>query len=58
MLYNNLVSPLELAQLLGHANAEMVYDVYVVYIDKFYVNFNRSINNGYVKKICNLKKGV
>jgi len=34
MLYNELVSPVQLAQLLGHANTKMVYDVYVNYFDK------------------------
>lgn len=44
MLYNNLVTPVQLAQLLGHANTQMVFDVYVNYIDKFNDNFDRSIN--------------
>jgi len=44
MLYNNLVSPLELSQLLGHANTQMVYDVYVNYIDNNYKTFDRSIS--------------
>lgn len=44
MLYNNLVSPVQLAQLLGHANTQMVYEVYVNYIDSFNVHFDRSIN--------------
>ena len=44
MLYNNLVTPVQLAQLLGHANTQMVFDVYVNYIDKFNVDFDRSIN--------------
>lgn len=43
MLYNQLVSPVQLAQLLGHANTQMVYDVYVNYLDSFNVNFDRSI---------------
>ena len=43
MLYNNLVTPVQLAQLLGHANTQMVYDVYVNYLDSFNVNFDRSI---------------
>ena len=43
MLYNNLVTPVQLAQLLGHANTQMVYDVYVNYIDSFNSNFDRSI---------------
>jgi integrase len=44
MLYNSLVTPVQLAQLLGHSNTQMVYDVYVNYIDKFNVDFDRSIN--------------
>ena len=43
MLYNDLVTPVQLAQLLGHANTQMVYDVYVNYIDKFNEDFDRSI---------------
>lgn len=44
MLYHNLVSPVQLAQLLGHANTEMVYNVYVNYIDSFNADFDRSIS--------------
>ncbi len=44
MLYNNLVTPVQLAQLLGHANTQMVFDVYVNYIDTFNIDFDRSIN--------------
>lgn len=44
MLYNNLVTPVQLAQLLGHANTQMVFDVYVNYIDTFNITFDRSIN--------------
>ncbi|QFR43623.1 tyrosine-type recombinase/integrase [Sulfurimonas xiamenensis] len=44
MLYNSLVSPVQLAQLLGHANTQMVYDVYVSYIDSNYKDFDRSIS--------------
>ncbi len=43
MLYNNLVTPLQLAQLLGHSSTQMVYEVYVKYIDSNYVDFDRSI---------------
>lgn len=43
MLYNNLVTPVQLAQLLGHANTQMVFDVYVKYIDTFNDKFDRSI---------------
>jgi integrase len=44
MLYNDLVTPVQLAQLLGHANTQMVYDVYVNYLDSFNINFDRSIS--------------
>lgn len=43
MLYKNLVTPLQLAQLLGHVNAKMVYEVYVNYIDSNYKDFDRNI---------------
>ena len=43
MLYNNLVTPVQLAQLLGHANTQMVFDVYVNYLDSFNDKFDRSI---------------
>jgi len=43
MLYHNLVTPVQLAQLLGHANTQMVFDVYVKYLDSFNNNFDRSI---------------
>lgn len=43
MLHNNLVTPVQLAQLLGHANTEMVYNVYVNYLEENYKNFDRSI---------------
>ncbi len=44
MLYNNLVSPVQLSQLLGHANTQMVFDVYVNYVETNYKNFDRSIS--------------
>jgi integrase len=44
MLYNDLVTPVQLAQLLGHSTTEMVYNVYVAYLDKFNDNFDKSIN--------------
>lgn len=44
MLYRNLVSPVELAQLLGHSSTQMVYDVYVAYLDQNYKVFDRSIS--------------
>jgi integrase len=43
MLYNSLVTPVQLAQLLGHVNSQMVYDVYVTYIDDYNFKFDRSI---------------
>lgn len=43
MLYNNLVTPVQLAQLLGHANTQMVFDVYVNYLDSFNNDFDRFI---------------
>ena len=44
MLYRNLVSPVQLAQLLGHSSTQMVYDVYVKYVETNYKNFDRSMN--------------
>ena len=44
MLYRNLVSPVQLAQLLGHSSTQMVYDVYVKYVESNYKNFDRSMN--------------
>ena len=37
MLFNNLVTPLQLAQLLGHSSTQMVYEVYVKRQFKFKV---------------------
>lgn len=44
MLYRNLVTPVELAQLLGHSSTQMVFDVYVSYLDQNYKSFDRSIS--------------
>jgi len=44
MLYNNLVTPIQLSQILGHANVQMVYDVYVSYIENKYSDFDRTIS--------------
>lgn len=44
MLYKNLVSPTQLAKLLGHTNPKMIYDVYVNYLDENLENFNRGIS--------------
>ena len=43
MLYNNLITPVQLAQFLGHSSTQMVYDVYVNYINKSNNSFNRNI---------------
>ncbi len=43
MLYRNLVTPVQLAQILGHANTQMVYDVYVSYVNQWYKDFDRTI---------------
>ncbi|MFA6145225.1 MAG: site-specific integrase [Sulfurimonas sp.] len=43
MLYRNLVTPVELSQLLGHSNTEMVFNVYVAYLDQNYKTFDRTI---------------
>jgi integrase len=44
MLYRNLVTPVELAQLLGHVSTEMVFNVYVAYLDQNYKTFDRTID--------------
>jgi len=44
MLFRSIVSPAELAQLLGHSNTQMVFDVYVSYLEKHFNNFDRSIS--------------
>lgn len=44
MLYRNLVTPVQLSQLLGHASTEMIFSVYVNYIDSKIDKFNRSIS--------------
>lgn len=44
MLYKNLVTPVELAQLLGHTSTEMVFNVYVAFLDQNYKTFDRSIS--------------
>lgn len=44
MLYRNLVTPVQLAQLLGHSSTKMIYEVYVQYINSKFENFDRSIN--------------
>ena len=44
MLYRNLVTPVQLSQLLGHANTQMVFDVYVKYLEMNFNDFDRSIS--------------
>ncbi|MDD5212578.1 MAG: site-specific integrase [Sulfuricurvum sp.] len=44
MLYRNLVTPVELAQLLGHSSTEMVFNIYVAYLDQNYKTFDRTID--------------
>ncbi|MCZ6157812.1 tyrosine-type recombinase/integrase [Campylobacter ureolyticus] len=43
MLYQNIVTPVELAKLLGHSNPKMIYDVYVNYLNSNLKDFNREI---------------
>lgn len=43
MLYRNLVTSVELAQLLGHSSTEMVFNIYVSYLDQNYKTFDRTI---------------
>lgn len=44
MLYRNLVTPVQLSQILGHANTQMVFDVYVAYLNISFESFDRSIS--------------
>lgn len=44
MLYRNLVTPVQLSQLLGHSNTQMVFDIYVSYLEHNYTKFDRSIS--------------
>ncbi|WP_369407677.1 tyrosine-type recombinase/integrase [Sulfurospirillum tamanense] len=44
MLYRNLVTPVQLAQLLGHTSTEMVFNVYVNYLQRQNEKFNRSMS--------------
>lgn len=43
MLRRNLITPLELAALMGHSNAKMIYDVYVNYVNANLQEFKRDI---------------
>ncbi|MDP3465337.1 MAG: site-specific integrase [Sulfuricurvum sp.] len=44
MLYGNFVTPVELSQLLGHSSTEMVFNIYVAYLDQNYKTFDRTID--------------
>lgn len=44
MLYRNAVTPVQLAQLLGHSSTKMIYEVYVKYLQSNLNDFDRSIN--------------
>ena len=42
MLYRELISPPLLAQILGHTTTQMIYDVYVRYIEQYQHEFDLS----------------
>jgi integrase len=44
MLYKNIISPVQLSQLLGHSSTEMVFNIYVKYLDSEINSFDRSIS--------------
>lgn len=44
MLYKDLVTPVQLAQLLGHSSTKMIYEVYVQYLNSNFDDFDRSIS--------------
>ncbi|MCD8212987.1 MAG: site-specific integrase [Campylobacter sp.] len=44
MLYRNLITPVELANLLGHSSTKMIYDVYVNYLNRNLNDFDRNIS--------------
>ena len=44
MLYRELCSPVELSQYLGHSSIQMIYDVYVSYIQGHFSKFDTSIS--------------
>ncbi|MDD4506694.1 MAG: site-specific integrase [Sulfurospirillaceae bacterium] len=44
MLYRELCSPVELSQYLGHSSVQMIYDVYVSYIQGHFSKFDKSIS--------------
>ncbi len=44
MLHKNLVTPVKLANLLGHSSTKMIYDVYVNYLNQNLDDFNRDIS--------------
>ena len=43
MLRRNLITPLELASLMGHSNTKMIYDVYVNYLNSNFSEFKRDV---------------
>lgn len=44
MLYRQLCSPVELSQYLGHSSTQMIYDVYVSYIEGHFSTFKTDIS--------------
>lgn len=44
MLYRDLITPVQLAQLLGHSSTKMIYEVYVQYLNSNLDDFDRSIS--------------
>ena len=44
MLYRQLCSPVELSQYLGHSSTQMIYDVYVSYIEGHFLSFKTDIS--------------
>lgn len=44
MLYRELCSPVELSQYLGHTSIQMIYDVYVSYLQGHFKTFDKSIS--------------
>ena len=44
MLYKELCTPVELSQYLGHSSVQMIYDVYVSYIQGHFTTFDKTIS--------------
>ena len=44
MLYRQLCTPVELSQYLGHSSTQMIYDVYVSYIEGHFLSFKTDIS--------------